>query len=202
MQLERLQNKKRKNSMLTLFQIAKNKLQSNGQIAVKAATGILDSIIARAKIRTLEKEKKKYYIEIGKKLYDMSSDGCDIAFEEEIASINKLQKKIEQIEDSIPTKKKPSSGSRMVCSGCGSIIDNDVAYCPYCGMQLNTKAYASATDEKIIEDDGKKKITLETILLQGNEEYFDPSDEGIEETVKIQSSSNENDFKNFFDDAE
>mgnify|MGYP000984315888 FL=1 len=82
--------------MSTLFQIAKNKLQSSGQITVKAATGILDSIIARAKIRTLEKEKKKYYIEIGKKLYDMSSDGCDIAFEEEIASINKLQKKIEQ----------------------------------------------------------------------------------------------------------
>ena len=188
--------------MLTLFQIAKNKLQSNGQNAVKAATGILDSIIARAKIRTLEKEKKKYYIEIGKKLYDMSSGGCDIAFEEEIASINKLQKKIEQIEDSIPTKKKPSSGSRIVCSGCGSIIDNDVAYCPYRGMQLNTKMYASANDEKIIEDDGKKKIMLETILPQGNEEYFDPSDEGIEETVKIQSSSNENDFKNFFDDAE
>lgn len=187
--------------MLTLFQIAKNKLQSNGQIAVKAATGILDSIIARAKIRTLEKEKKKYYIEIGKKLYDMSSGGCDIAFEEEIASINKLQKKIEQIEDSIPTKKKPSSGSRIVCSGCGSIIDNDVAYCPYCGMQLNPKVYASANDEKIIEDDGKKRITLETILPQGNEEYFDPSDEGIEETVKTQTSD-EDDFKNFFGDAE
>ena len=201
MQLERLQNKKRKNSMLTLFQIAKNKLQSNGQIAVKAATGILDSIIARAKIRTLEKEKKKYYIEIGKKLYDMSSDGCDIAFEEEIASINKLQKKIEQIEDSIPTKKKPSSGSRIVCSGCGSIIDNDVAYCPYCGMQLNPKAYTSANDEKIIEDDGKKRITLETILPQSDDEYFDPSDEGIEETVKTQTSD-EDDFKNFFGDAE
>lgn len=94
--------------MSTLFQIAKNKLQSNGQIVVKAATGILDSIIVRAKIRTLEKEKRKYYIEIGKKLYDMSPDGEDIAFEEEIASINKLQKKIEQIEDSIPTKKKPT----------------------------------------------------------------------------------------------
>lgn len=201
MQLERLQNKKRKNSMLTLFQIAKNKLQSNGQIAMKAATGILDSIIARAKIRTLEKEKKKYYIEIGKKLYDMSSDGCDIAFEEEIASINKLQKKIEQIEDSIPTKKKPSSGSRMVCLGCGSTIDNDVAYCPYCRMQLNPKVYAPANDEKIIEDDGKKRIMLETILSQGNEEYFDPSDEGIEETVKTQTSD-EDDFKNFFGDAE
>lgn len=187
--------------MLTLFQIAKNKLQSNGQIAVKAATGILDSIIARAKIRTLEKEKRKYYIEIGKKLYDMSPDRGDIAFEEEIASINKLQKKIEQIEDSIPTKKKPSSGSRIVCSGCGSTIDNDVAYCPYCGMQLNAKAYTSANDEKIIEDDGKKKIMLETILPQGNEEYFDPSDEGIEETVKTQTSD-EDDFKNFFDDAE
>ena len=201
MQLERLQNKKRKNSMLTLFQIAKNKLQSNGQIAVKAATGILDSIIARAKIRTLEKEKKKYYIEIGKKLYDMSSGGCDIAFEEEIASINKLQKKIEQIEDSILTKKKPSSGSRIVCSGCGSIIDNDIAYCPYCGMQLNPKVYASANDEKIIEDDGKKRITLETILQQGDDEYFDPSDEGIEETVKTQIPD-EDDFKNFFGDAE
>ena len=45
--------------MSTLFQIAKNKLQSSGQITVKAATGILDSIKARAKIRTLEKEKKK-----------------------------------------------------------------------------------------------------------------------------------------------
>ena len=100
--------------MLTLFQIAKNKLQSNGQIAAKAAAGILDSIIARAKIRTLEKEKKKYYIEIGKKLYDMSSDGGDITFEEEVASINKLQKKIEQIEESIPTKKRPSPESRMV----------------------------------------------------------------------------------------
>lgn len=187
--------------MLTLFQIAKNKLQSNGQIAVKAATGILDSIIARAKIRTLEKEKRKYYIEIGKKLYDMSPDRGDIAFEEEIASINKLQKKIEQIEDSIPTKKKPSSGSRIVCSGCGSTIDNDVAYCPYCGMQLNPKVYTSANDEKIIEDDGKKKIMLETILPQGNEEYFDPSDEGIEETVKTQTSD-EDDFKNFFNDAE
>ena len=48
--------------MSTLFQIAKNKLQSNGQITVKAIAGILDSIIARAKIRTLEKEKKKYYM--------------------------------------------------------------------------------------------------------------------------------------------
>lgn len=187
--------------MSTLFQIAKNKLQSNGQIAVKATTGILDSIIARAKIRTLEKEKRKYYIEIGKKLYDMSPDGGDIAFEEEIASINKLQKKIEQIEDSIPTKKKPSSGSRIVCSGCGSTIDNDVAYCPYCGMQLNPKVYASANDEKIIEDDGKKRITLETILPQGDDEYFDPSDEGIEETVKTQIPD-EDDFKNFFGDAE
>ena len=74
--------------MSTLFQIAKNKLQSNGQIAAEATTGILDSIIARAKIRTLEKEKKKYYIEIGKKLYDMSSDRGDIAFEEEISSIS------------------------------------------------------------------------------------------------------------------
>lgn len=188
--------------MSTLFQIAKNKLQSSGQITVEATTGILDGIIARAKIRTLEKEKRKYYIEIGKKLYDMSHDGGDIAFEEEIASINKLQKKIEQIGDSIPTKKKLSPGSRMVCPECGSTIDNDVVYCPYCGMQLNAKTYASANDEKIIEDDGKKRITLETILPQGNEEYFDPSDEGIEETVKIQSSSNENDFKNFFDDAE
>lgn len=187
--------------MSTLFQIAKNKLQNNGQIAVKAATGILDSIIARAKIRALEKEKKKYYIEIGKKLYDMSSDGSDIAFEEEIASINKLQRKIEQIEESIPTKKKPSSVSRMVCSGCGSTIDNDVAYCPYCGMQLDTKAYASADDERIIEDDGKKKITLETVLPQSDDEYFDPSDEGIEETVKGQSPD-EDDFKNFFNDAE
>lgn len=183
--------------MSTLFQIAKNKLQSNGQIAVEAATGILDSIIAGAKIRAIEKEKKKYYIEIGKKLYDMSSDGSNIAFEEEIASINKLQKRIEQIEDNIPTKKRLSSVSRMVCSGCGSTIDNDVAYCPYCGMQLNTKAYASADDERIIEDDGKKKITLETILPQNDDEYFDPSDEGIEETVKIQSSSDEADFKNF-----
>ena len=200
MRLEQLKNKKERNSMSTLFQIAKNKLQSSGQITVKAATGILDSIIARAKIRTLEKEKKKYYIEIGKKLYDMSSGGCDIAFEEEIASINKLQKKIEQIEDSIPTKKKPSSGSRIVCSGCGSTIDNDVAYCPYCGMQLNPKMYASANDEKIIEDDGKKRITLETILPQ-SDEYFDPSDEGIEETVKTQTSD-EDDFKNFFGDAE
>lgn len=187
--------------MSTLFQIAKNKLQSNGQIAVKAATGILDSIIAKAKIRTLEKEKKKYYIEIGKKLYDMSSDGSNIAFEEEVASINKLQKKIEQIEESIPTKKRPSPESRMVCSGCGSTIDNDVAYCPYCGMQLNTKAYASADDERIIEDDGKKKITLETILPQSDDEYFDPSDEGIEEMVKAQTSD-EDDFKNFFNDAE
>ena len=68
-------------------------------------------------------------------------------------------------------------------------------------MQLNTKAYTSANDEKIIEDDGKKKIMLETILPQGNEEYFDPSDEGIEETVKTQTSD-EDDFKNFFDDAE
>lgn len=42
---------------------------------------------------------------------------------------------------------------------------------------------------------------LETILPQGNEEYFDPSDEGIEETVKTQTSD-EDDFKNFFDDAE
>lgn len=187
--------------MSTLFQIAKNKLQSNGQIAVKAATGILDSIIAKAKIRTLEKEKKKYYIEIGKKLYDMSSDGSNIAFEEEVASINKLQKKIEQIEESIPAKKRPSPESRMVCSGCGSAIDNDVAYCPYCGMQLNTKAYASADDERIIEDDGKKKITLETILPQSDDEYFDPSDEGIEEMVKAQTSD-EDDFKNFFNDAE
>lgn len=183
--------------MTTLFQIAKNKLQSNGQIAAEAAAGILDSIIARAKIKAIEKEKKKYYIEIGKKLYDMSSDGGNIAFEEEIASINKLQKRIEQIEDNIPTKKKLSSVSRMVCSGCGSAIDNDVAYCPYCGMQLNTKAYASADDEEIIEDDGKKKITLETILPQNDDEYFDPSDEGIEETVKIQSSSDEADFKDF-----
>lgn len=183
--------------MTTLFQIAKNKLQSNGQIATKAATEILDSIIARAKIRALEKEKKKYYIEIGKKLYDMSSDGCDIAFEEEIASIDELQKKIEQIEESIPAKKKPSSVSRMVCSGCGSTIDNDVAYCPYCGMQLDPKAYASADDERIIEDDGKKKITLETILPQSDDECFDPSDEGIEETVKAQTSD-EDDFKNFF----
>lgn len=188
--------------MSTLFQIAKNKLQSNGQIAVKAAAGILDSVIARAKIRTLEKEKKKYYIEIGKKLYDMSSDGCDIAFEEEVASIDELQKKIEQIEESIPAKKRPSPESRMVCSGCGSAIDNDVAYCPYCGMQLNTKAYASADDERIIEDDGKKKITLETILPQSDDECFDPSDEGIEETVKIQSSSDEDDFNNFFNDTE
>ena len=187
--------------MSTLFQIAKNKLQSSGQITVKAATGILDGIIARAKIRTLEKEKKKYYIEIGKKLYDMSSDGGDIAFEEEIALINKLQKKIEQIEDSIPTKKKLSPGSRMVCPKCGSTIDNDVAYCPYCGMQVNPKVYASANDEKIIEDDGKKKITLETILPQSEDEYFDPSDEGIEETVNTQTSD-EDDFKNFFDDAE
>lgn len=187
--------------MSTLFQIAKNKLQSNGQIAAEAATGILDSVIARAKIRTLEKEKKKYYIEIGKKLYDMSSDGSDIAFEEEIASINKLQRKIEQIKDSIPAKKKPSTVSRMVCSGCGSTIDSDVAYCPYCGMQLDTKAYASAGDERIIEDDGKKKITLETILPQSDDECFDPSDEGIEETVKGQSPD-EDDFKNFFNDAE
>lgn len=185
--------------MSTLFQIAKNKLQSNGQIAVKAAAGILDSIIARAKIRTLEKEKKKYYIEIGKKLYDMSSDGGDIAFEEEVASINKLQKKIEQIEESIPTKKRPSPESRMVCPGCGSNIDNDAVYCPCCGMQLNTKAYASVNDEKIIEDDGKKKITLETILPQSDDECFDPSDEGIEETVKAQISD-EDDFKNFFND--
>lgn len=187
--------------MSTLFQIAKNKLQSNGQIAVKAAAGILDSIIAKAKIRTLEKEKKKYYIEIGKKLYDMSSDGSNIAFEEEVASINKLQKKIEQIEESIPAKKRPSPESRMVCSGCGSAIDNDVAYCPYCGMQLNTKAHAPVNDEKIIEDDGKKKITLETILPQSDDEYFDPSDEGIEEMVKAQTSD-EDDFKNFFNDAE
>ena len=187
--------------MSTLFQIAKNKLQSNGQIAAEATTGILDSIIARAKIRTLEKEKKKYYIEIGKKLYDMSSDGGDIAFEEEIASINKLQKKIEKIEDSVATKKKPSPVSRMVCSGCGSTIGNDVAYCPYCRMQQNTKAYASADGEKIIEDDGKKKITLETILPQSDDEYFDPSDEGIEETVKTQTPD-EDDFKNFFSDAE
>lgn len=187
--------------MSTLFQIAKNKLQSNGQIAAKAATGILDSIIARAKIRTLEKEKKKYYIEIGKKLYDMSSDGEDIAFEEEVALINKLQKKIEQIEESITTKKRPSTVSRMVCSGCSSTIDSDVAYCPYCGMQLDTKAYASADDERIIEDDGKKKITLETILPHGDDEYFDPSDEEIEETVKTQTSD-EDDFKNFFNDAE
>ena len=201
MQLEQLQNKKRENSMSTLFQIAKNKLQSNGQIAAKAATEILDSIVARAKIRALGKEKKKYYIEIGKKLYDMSSDGCDIAFEEEIASIDELQKKIEQIEESIPTKKKPSPESRMVCSGCGSAIDNDVAYCPYCGIRLDPKAYASANDEKIIEDDGKKKITLETILPQSDDEYFDPSDEGIEETVKGQSPD-EDDFKNFFNDAE
>lgn len=183
--------------MSTLFQIAKNKLQSNGQVAAEATTEILDSIIARAKIRALEKEKKKYYIEIGKKLYDMSSDGCDIAFEEEIASIDELQKKIEQIEESIPTKKKPSPESRMVCSGCGSTIDNDVAYCPYCGMQLDPKAYASADDERIIEDDGKKKITLETILPQSDDECFDPSDEGIEETVKAQTSD-EDDFKNFF----
>lgn len=188
--------------MSTLFQIAKNKLQSNGQIAAKAAAGILDSIIARAKIRALEKEKKKYYIEIGKKLYDMSSDGCDIAFEEEIASIDELQKKIEQIEESIPAKKRPSSESRMVCPGCGSTIDNDVAYCPCCGIQLDPKAYASANDEKIIEDDGKKKITLETVLPQGDDEYFDPSDEGIEKTVKIQSSSDEDDFNNFFNDTE
>lgn len=188
--------------MSTLFQIAKNKLQSNRQAAAEATTEILDSIIARAKIRALEKEKKKYYIEIGKKLYDMSSDGCDIAFEEEIASIDELQKKIEQIEESIPTKKKPSSVSRMVCSGCGSTIDNDVAYCPYCGMQLDPKAYASADDERIIEDDGKKKITLETVLPQGDDEYFDPSDEGIEKTVKIQSSSDEDDFNNFFNDTE
>lgn len=187
--------------MSTLFQIAKNKLQSNGRIATEAAAGILDSIVARAKIRALEKEKKKYYIEIGKKLYDMSSDGSNIAFEEEVASINKLQKKIEQIEESIPTKKRPSSVSRMVCSGCGSAIDSDVAYCPYCGMQLNTKAYAPVNDEKIIEDDGKKKITLETILPQSDDEYFDPSDEGIEETVKAQTSD-EDDFKNFFNDAE
>lgn len=187
--------------MSTLFQIAKNKLQSNGQVAAEATTEILDSIIARAKIRALEKEKKKYYIEIGKKLYDMSSDGCDIAFEEEIASIDELQKKIKQIEESIPAKKKPSPESRMVCSGCGSTIENNVAYCPYCGMQLNTKAYASADDEEIIEDDGKKKITLETILPQGDDECFDPSDEGIEETVKDQSSD-EDDFKNFFNDAE
>lgn len=187
--------------MSTLFQIAKNKLQSNGQIAAEVVAGILDSIIARAKIKAIEKEKKKYYIEIGKKLYDMSSDGGNIAFEEEIASINKLQKRIEQIEDNIPTKKKLSSVSRMVCSGCGSTIDNDVAYCPCCGMQLNTKAYASADDEEIIEDDGKKKITLETILPQGDDECFDPSDEGIEETVKDQSSD-EDGFKNFFNDAE
>ena len=187
--------------MSTLFQIAKNKLQSNGQIAVKAAAGILDSVIARAKIRAREKEKKKYYIEIVKKMYDMSSDGGDIAFEEEVASINKLQKKIEQIEVSIPTKKKPSSVSRMVCPGCGSTIDNDVAYCPYCGIQLDPKVYASANDERIIEDDGKKKITLETILPQSDDECFDPSDEGIEETVKAQTSD-EDDFKNFFNDAE
>lgn len=187
--------------MTTLFQIAKNKLQSNGQIAAEAAAGILDSIIARAKIKAIEKEKKKYYIEIGKKLYDMSSDGGNIAFEEEIASINKLQKRIEQIEDNIPTKKKLSSVSRMVCSGCGSTIENNVAYCPYCGMQLNTKAYASADDERIIEDDRKKKITLETILPQSDDECFDPSDEGIEETVKAQTSD-EDDFKNFFNDAE
>lgn len=187
--------------MSALFQIAKNKLQSNGQVAAKAAAGILDSIIARAKIRTLEKEKKKYYIEIGKKLYDMSSDGGDIAFEEEVASINKLQKKIEQIEESIPTKKRLSPEFRMVCPGCGSNIDNDVVYCPYCGIQLNTKAHAPVNDEKIIEDDGKKKITLETILPQSDDEYFDPSDEGIEETVKIQSSSDEDDFKNFFNDV-
>lgn len=202
MQLERLKNKRGKDSMSTLFQIAKNKLQSNRQVAAEATTEILDSIIARAKIKAIEKEKKKYYIEIGKKLYDMSSDGGNIAFEEEIASINKLQKRIEQIEDNISTKKRPSSESRMVCPGCGSNIDNDAVYCPYCGMQLNTKAYAPVNDEKIIEDDGKKKITLETILPQSDDEYFDPSDEGIEETVKIQSSSDEDDFKNFFNDAE
>ena len=68
-------------------------------------------------------------------------------------------------------------------------------------MQQNTKAYASADGEKIIEDDGKKKITLETILPQSDDEYFDPSDEGIEETVKTQTPD-EDDFKNFFSDAE
>jgi hypothetical protein len=49
---------------------------------------------------------------------------------------------------------------------------------------------------------GRKKITLETILPQSDDECFDPSDEGIEETVKIQSSSDEDDFNNFFNDTE
>lgn len=132
----------------SLSKIAKTVGDSAANVAKKSGD-IVEMSKLSSNISSLQDEKEKIYIEIGKLIYNKFDSGeiYETDITEECNKIKNIENNISSIKGKIFELK-----NVKVCPNCGNILKYETAYCPQCGtkqeipIEEETKEANGSTD--------------------------------------------------------
>ena len=98
----------------------------------KKAKGFSKPMANNNSVRSVQKELRKLYYELGRKYYLMKTDKS-ITESDMDSLINQIHTKETELKDLAKTN---AEDKRITCKACGAIIPADSAFCPKCGVKI------------------------------------------------------------------
>lgn len=116
-----------------LFGSIKQTITETAEVVGKKTEEFVETQKMRNKVRTLQKEIREKYAQIGAIVYQRYVNGDTM--EEELTipceSVRNLQKELEECKESMAAKQ-----GKNVCPACGISNPKDAVFCMYCGAAL------------------------------------------------------------------
>ena len=149
----------------------------------------------RNKVRTLQREIRKKYADVGEIVYKRYVDG-DTMDEELVGHcevVMGLQKELAECKESMAAKQ-----GKNVCPACGISNPKDAVFCMYCGTELpgeeeekEEEWFTQGPVEKTEDQEEKEEKEGEEPETEVEEETEEPQEETKEETAPEQDAEQE-----------
>lgn len=123
-----------------------------------------------------EKQIQKIMEELGKIVYRRYCDGAPLEDMQKrlCEQIDQRMERIAQFKEEIAGVK-----SKKICSSCGTVVEEGMAFCPHCGAACTTKEKEEYAGD-VVADSGAEEIVNE-ISLETAEEKTPEPEEALEE---------------------
>lgn len=149
----------------------------------------------RNKVRTLQREIRKKYADVGEIVYKRYVDGDTM--DEELTGhcevVMGLQKELAECKESMAAKQ-----GKNVCPACGISNPKDAVFCMYCGTELpgeeeekEEEWFTQGPVEKTEDQEEKEEKEGEEPETEVEEETEEPQEETKEETAPEQDAEQE-----------
>lgn len=163
-----------------LFGSIKQTITETAEVVGKKTEEFVETQKMRNKVRTLQREIRKKYADLGAAVYQRYADGESV--DEELSGhcegIMGLQKELADCKESMAAKQ-----GRNVCPACGISNPKDAVFCMYCGAEL------PADDETENEEEWFTQGPVEEAENEENESPADDTAPEAEETAEAEETT-------------